>query len=339
MPSHGLKIETVDAHVGGQPLRLVVSGFPEPRGVTMLEKCRYAAEHLNHLRGALLLEPRGHPDMYACLLTGPQRHTSHFGTLFFHRSGICPMSGHGIIATATMVIESGLVEMKAPETLLKFDTPAGLVRAYAKIEDGRVRRVFFENVPSFVYAMDRMVQVPGLGVVPVDVAYGGEFYAYVNAPQLNLALEPENLGEITRLGTLIAEAVEQQIPVQHPTEDLLGLFSGVVFVAHPARKRENQAHSRLVCVYSDGSVDRSASGTALSGRLALLQRRGETELGDPHVVEGLLGSQLTARTARDAVTVGRHTAIVAEIEGTAWITARQTFFIDPEDPLKEGFLL
>ncbi len=339
MPSHGLKIETIDAHVGGQPLRLVLSGFPEPRGATMIDKCRYAAQNYDHLRGAILLEPRGHPDMYACILTPPQRHDSHFGALFMHRSGISPMSGHGIIAVATLCLEAGLVEMKAPETRLKFDTPAGMVRAYASVDDNRVRSVFFENVPSFAYALDQEVEVSGLGKVRVDIAYGGEFYAYVHASDLGLKLVPEEVHEVARLGSAICEAVEQAVPVIHPIDPVLSLLSGVVFCAPPVRRRDVKVDARQVCVFTDGAVDRSPSGTGLSGRLAIHHLRGEIDLGEPLVVEGLLGGVFTGKAAHGGLHIGPHPAIIAEIEGAASLTGSHCFFLDPEDLLKDGFLV
>lgn len=339
LPSHGLKVETVDAHVCGQPLRLILSGYPLPRGLTMIDKCRFSMTELDHLRGSLLLEPRGHPDMYACILTPSQRASSDFGTLFLHRSGICPMSAHGIIAVATMCIETGIVETKSPETLVRFDTPAGLIRAYAKIEDSRVSRVFFENVPSYVAVSNASVDLPGIGKVTYDIAYGGEFYAYVEARSVGVELVPERLQEITNLGIRIGEAVEKIGGYTHPSEPVLSILSGVVFTQDLPKRRDIVANARQVCVFTDGSVDRSASGTALSGRLAMLHATESVDLGQPYVVESLLGGTFTGRAVREGLTQGNHRAIIVEIEGKASITGRHCFFIDPDDPLKEGFLL
>lgn len=339
LPSHGLKIEAIDAHVCGQPLRLIVRGYPAPRGVTMIERCSYAIEHLDHLRGSLLLEPRGHADMYACLLTPPQRVDSDYGALFLHRSGICPMSAHGVIAAATLCIEAGIVAAKAPETLVKFDTPAGLIRAYASIEESRVRRVYFENVPSFVVAQQQEVMVPEVGRVTYDVAYGGEFYAYVDARQLNLSLTPENFSELAALGTTIAAALESSCPVAHPVHPALSILSGVVISEEIPRRRDVVANIRQVCVFTDGSVDRSPSGTALSGRLALMHARHEVDMGQPWIAEGILGGSLTGKAVREGITQGEFPAIITEIQGSAQLTGIHSFFIDPEDSLKEGFLI
>lgn len=305
----------------------------------MIEKCRYSMEHLDHLRGSILLEPRGHPDMYACLLTPPQRVDSDFGTLFLHRSGICPMSAHGIVAVATLCIETGMVETRAPETLVKFDTPAGLIRAYASLEENRVKRVFFENVPSYVVSQQARVQVAEIGEVTYDLAYGGEFYAFVNASQLNLDLSGEHIAEITQLGTAIALEVEKSAAIKHPTEPVLSILSGVVFTRDIPKRRDRVAHASQICVYTDGAVDRSPSGTALSARLAILFARSEVEMGEPYIVEGLLGCTLTGRPVREGIAQGPYKAIITEIEGTASITGTHCFFIDPGDALKEGFLL
>ena len=339
LPSHGLKIETIDAHVCGQPLRLIVSGYPQPRGVTMIDKCRFSMEHLDHLRGSILLEPRGHPDMYACLLTPPQRVNSDFGTLFLHRSGICPMSAHGIVAVATMCIEAGMVEAKAPETLVKFDTPAGLIRAYASVEESRVRRVFFENVPSYVVVHQAEIAVPGVGIISYDLAYGGEYYVFVDAKKINLELSPERLPEITQLGMAIGHELEKVLEIKHPTQPVLSILSGVVFFQELLRRRDSVTNARQICVFTDGSVDRSPSGTALSARLAILHSRSEIDMGQPYIVEGLLGGTFTGRAVREGLTQGPHSAIIPEIEGTASITGHHCFFIDPSDSLKEGFLL
>lgn len=305
----------------------------------MIDKCRHSMEHLDHLRGSLLLEPRGHADMYACLLTPPQRVDSDFGTIFLHRSGICPMSAHGIVAAATICIESGITQARSPETLIKFDTPAGLIRAYCSIEENRVRRVFFENVPSYVVARDRQVEVPGLGTVHFDLAYGGEYYAYVEAGKHGLELGPEDLNELTTHATAIASIIEPNHGIVHPGPSALNILSGIVFTETLPRRREVTAQVRQVCVFTDGSVDRSPSGTALSGRLALLHARGEIDMGAPHCAEGLLGGNFTGRIVREGLTVGPYAAILTEIEGTAHLTGYHTFLIGPDDPLKEGFLI
>ncbi len=338
-PSYGLKVETIDAHAAGQPLRLILSGLPPLRGQTLLERWRYARKHFDHLRRALIFEPRGHLDMYGCILTPPQRSDSHFGALFIHRGGFSPMCGHGVIALTTILLESGIVDMKAPETRLKIDTPAGLVRCYGHIENDRVRKVFFENVPAFVVTTDEEIEVPELAAkVKFDVAYGGAFFAFVEASSLGLSCVPENVTKIQAAGCAILHAINQRHEFKHPVEKDLGFLFGVVFIDRPVKRRTGMADSRHVCVFSEGCIDRSPTGMAICARLALMAARGKAHHGMNFTVEGILGNAFTGRIVAQVDEHGNPACIV-EVEGRAWVTGRHTFFIDSEDPCLEGFLL
>ena len=338
-PSYGLKVETIDAHAAGQPLRLILSGLPPLRGKTLLERWRYARQHFDHIRRALIFEPRGHLDMYGCILTPPQRSDSHFGALFVHRGGFSPMCGHGVIALTTILLESGIVDMRGPETRLKIDTPAGLVRCYGHIEDDRVRRVYFENVPSFAVAEKEEIEVPGLGrKVSFDVAYGGAFFAFVEAESIGLSCVPENVAQIQAAGVAILEAINQRLTFTHPVEPELGFLFGVVFVDRPVRRRTGMADSRHVCVFSEGCIDRSPTGMAICARLALMTEQGKAQNGAKFTVEGILGKSFTGSIVALVEDLG-HPASIVEVEGRAWITGRHTFFMDAEDPCLEGFLL
>ncbi len=338
-PGYGLKIETIDAHAAGQPLRLILSGLPPLRGKNMLERWRYAQRHFDHIRRALIFEPRGHLDMYGCILTPPQRSDSHFGALFVHRGGFSPMCGHGVIALTTILLESGIVDMKGPETRLKIDTPAGLVRCYGKIEDDRVRKVFFENVPSFAVAENEEIEVPELGSkVGFDVAYGGAFFAFVDASSIGLSCVPENVAKIQAAGQAILAAINRKLTFTHPVEPDLGFLFGVVFVDRPVRRRTGMADSRHVCVFSEGCIDRSPTGMAICARLALMAEQGKAQNGGRFTVEGILGNSFCGRIVAQTEDHG-HPAAIVEVEGQAWITGRHTFFLDSEDPCLEGFLL
>ncbi|HWB01512.1 MAG TPA: proline racemase family protein [Verrucomicrobiales bacterium] len=338
-PSYGLKIETIDAHAAGQPLRLILSGMPHLRGHSLLDRWRYARTHFDHLRRALIFEPRGHLDMYGCILTEPQRSDSHFGALFIHRGGFSPMCGHGVIALTTILLEAGIVDMRAPETRLKIDTPAGLVRCYGHIEDDRVRRVFFENVPSFVVHENEEVEVPELNTkVKFDSAYGGAFFAFVEAASINLSCIPENVAKIQAAGCAILQAINRQFAFKHPVDPDLGFLFGVVFIDKPVRRRTGMADSRHVCVFSEGCIDRSPTGMAICARLALMAARGKAAHGMNFTVEGILGNSFTGRIVAKTEEHG-NPAWIVEVEGRAWITGRHTFFIDSEDPCLEGFLL
>jgi trans-L-3-hydroxyproline dehydratase len=334
-PDRWLKITTIDAHTAGEPFRVVIGGFPEPRGSMILERRRYAREHLDHLRKALMWEPRGHADMYGCIVTPPASPEADIGILFMHNEGYSTMCGHGIIGITTVALETGLLPMQAPETTVRIDSPAGLVTAHARIDDGRVQSVYFHNVPSFVVALDETVAVPGLGRVCYDLAFGGAFYAYVWAEGVEVGLTPADFRSLIEKGMAIKQAVMVSRSIVHPFEEDLSLLYGTIFVgsAHSA-----DAHSRNVCIFADGQVDRCPTGTGVSGRLAIHHARGEIDLNEPIIVESIIGTRFTGRVV-ETTTFGPYQAVIPEVEGQAFITGRHEFLIDPGDPLREGFIL
>lgn len=330
-----MKITTVDAHTAGEPFRVITGGFPELPGDTILARRRYAREHLDHLRRALMWEPRGHADMYGCIVTPPVTPGADLGVLFMHNEGFSTMCGHGIIGLATVALETGMLPASEPETTLRIDTPAGLVTARALMDSGRVRSVRFENVPSFVLALDRTVDVLGYGIVRYDLAFGGAFYAYVQAEDLGLRCTPDNYRQLIEAGVAIKHAVMTAGPIPHPFEQDLSFLYGTIFIGPPERA---DAHSRNVCVFADGEVDRCPTGTGVSGRLALHYIRGELVVDQPIVVESIIGSRFSGRVV-ETTTFGSHPAVIPEVTGSAFITGRHEFLIDPDDPLRDGFLL
>jgi len=334
-PPDWLVIRTIDAHAAGEPLRLIVSGLPPIPGRTILEKRRYAKENIDHLRTALIWEPRGHADMYGCILTEPVNPQSDLGVLFFHNEGFSTMCGHGIIALVTIIIESKMIDVQGSEPALRIDTPAGQVMAKAKIEGGRVKKVSFLNVPSFVLALDKIVDVSDIGRIKVDVAFGGAFYAYCRAEDLGVRLVPEEFRRLIDLGTKVKKAVMEAVPVRHPFEPDLNFLYGTIFVGRP---EDPAHHSRNVCVFAEGEVDRSPTGTGVSGRAAIHFARGELEKGQPFVVESILGTCFTGRIA-ELTRFGPYEAVIPEVSGSAHITGRNEFLIDPSDPQRHGFIL
>lgn len=334
-PKHWLRVKTVDTHTEGEPLRIVLEGFPELRGDTILERRQDAKARHDHVRRALMWEPRGHADMYGCILTPPVTSGADFGVLFTHNEGYSTMCGHGIIGVTKAVLEIGLLPMQAPLTTVKIDSPAGLITSHARIEGGRVKSVYFENVPSFVLALDETIDVAGLGRVRYDLAFGGAFYAFVQASSVNLSLTPENYRLIIDKGMAIKRAVMQRRPLAHPFEADLSFLYGTIFTAPPL---SSDADSRNVCVFADGEVDRSPTGTGVSARMAIHYARGEVRVGQDLVIESILGTRFTGRVAR-TTELGPYPAVIPEVEGTAFLTGRHEFFVDPEDPLKEGFFL
>jgi proline racemase len=346
------RIKTIDAHAAGEPLRLVIDGLPAPEGRTMLEKRAWAGKRLDHLRQGLILEPRGHTDMYGALLTEPVSRDAHAGILFMHNEGWSTMCGHGIIAVTTIAIERGLIwsgsaakagnggthSGKPTEVDIRYDTPAGLVQARARLahhgESVRVDSVAFRNVASFVFEPSLMVPV-GSRKIPVDVAFGGAFYAIVDAEAAGVPIDPAHLPELRTLGMTIAREVEKLRRVVHPTDPGLEGIYGTIFTA-PAQLPD--AHLRNVTIFADAEVDRSPCGTGTAAVMAVLNDMGLLLDDVPFVHESIVGTTFRGRVV-DRVEVGERSAIVPEIEGSAWITGEHTFLIDGDDPLKAGFRL
>lgn len=329
------RISTVDVHVAGEPLRIITDGFPEVTGRTLLEKRRDLARRHDSLRKALMWEPRGHPDMYGCLPTPPVSQEAHLGVLFMHNEGYSTMCGHGVIGMVTMALETGMLPTSGAVTSVCLDTPSGPVTARAMSEQNRVRWVAFRNVPSFAAKLNEHIDVPGLGPLSYDLAFGGAFYVVCQARDLGVRLIPQEYRRIIEIGMRIKHAVMKRMTPTHPREGDLGYLYGTILVDRP---EGSAAMSRNVCVFADGSVDRSPTGTGLSARLAILEARGELKAEEDYVVESLIGSRFSGRIV-DTTSVGPYRAIIPEIGGSGFITGRHEFVIDPDDPFAEGFLL
>ncbi len=334
-PKDWLRITTIDAHTAGEPFRVITGGFPELPGDTILARRRYAMENLDHLRTALMWEPRGHADMYGCIVTPPVSREADIGILFMHNEGYSTMCGHGIIGIVKVALETGLLPTTAPETTVRIDTPAGLVTAHGRVADGQVTSVYFHNVPSFVLVLDETVGVPGLGRVRYDIAFGGAFYAFVQAEDVGLTCTPDHYRPLIEKGIAIKRAIVADRPVTHPFEEDLSFLYGTIFIGPPL---DEGAHSRNVCIFAEGEVDRCPTGTGVSARLAIHHARGEIGLDEPIVVESIIGTRFTGRIV-NITTFGPYAAIIPEIEGEAHVTGRHEFWIDPDDPLRDGFIL
>ena len=328
-------ITTIDCHVAGEALRVVTAGFPEPSGSTILEKREYCRTHLDHLRTALMWEPRGHHEMYGCLLVTPAHPQADTGVLFFHNEGYSTMCGHGIIGLVTVMLEQGLFPASVPTTTIRFDTPSGLVTARASLDAGKVRNVAFLNVPSFVLDVEQTVRVPGIGSVNYDVAFGGAFYAFCQAEALDLSLEPKHARRLQALGLAIKQAIMAERTISHPTEPELGYLYGTIFVAPPHTPEGNL---RQTAIFANGALDRSPTGTGVSAHLALLHAKGDLRMGQSLRFESILGTLFGGKIVEETQ-LGPYPAIIPEVEGHACLTGRHEFMIDPDDPLKDGFLL
>jgi proline racemase len=346
-------LKTIDAHVAGEPLRLIVEGMPRPSGKTMAHKRDWLKRHADDLRRALLLEPRGHRDMCAALFTEPVSPGSDAGIIFLQNDGYPAMSGHGVIAAATIALErnlllprgtpfqpSGSVEsdLRGRETALVFDTVAGTVHVRPRLQTRgdsySVDSVVFTNVPAFVSSGGQSVRL-GSRELRVDIAFGGAFYAIVDTEAIGIPLHGSRLPELRRLGVDIRAAVNAAIVVSHPANEMLSGVTGVIFTGPP---QDPEAHLRNVTVFADGAVDRSPCATGTSAVMAVLDAMGLL-LGDqPFVHESIIGTlhrgRVTGRTQ-----VGECAAIITEIEATASVTGEHTFFVDDDDPLRDGFEL
>ena len=320
-----MPIEVVDYHTGGEPFRIVTRGAPPLEGETILERRRFALEEVDHLRRLLVFEPRGHADMYGCHVVPPNDDGADLGVVFFHNEGYSTACGHGTIALVTWALDEGVVERQEGVNRVVVDVPSGRLETWATVEGGRVRSVRFRNVPSFVWAQG----VEAAGRV-VDVAFGGAFYA-----ALEERVEPGELSRLIALGRELKAALEAEREIVHPLEPELRGVYGVIFWQHEGDVPLTQ---RNVTVFADGEVDRSPCGSGTSARLALLDAEGRLPRGEELRHRSIVGSEFTGRVVGAADVAGR-TAVITEVEGSAFRTGRASFELDPDDPLGEGFLL
>lgn len=336
IPEDWLQIRCIDMHTGGEPLRVIVDGFPSLKGENVLEYRRYIQENYDHLRKSLMWEPRGHADMYGCILVPPNDNGADFGIIFMHNEGYSTMCGHATIAISRLAVELGWVPQKMPVTEVTIDAPCGRLYAEVEVSEEGIGNVRFRCVASFVLALDAVVEVDDLGAVTYDLAYGGAFYAYVDSNQLGIELTPHNYRKLIQAGMDIKHAVmKSDQEVVHPFESDLSFLYGTIFIGGPVSEGID---SRNVCIFADGEVDRCPTGSGVSGRMAIHYARDEISEGEWMSIESITGSVFRGRV-RETTTFGPYDAVIPEVEGTAYITAQNTFVIDPEDPMKHGFLL
>lgn len=331
------RVRTVDAHVGGQTLRLVVEGLPHVSGRTMRDKRAWLRKRADGVRRALVREPRGHADMVAAVLTEAVSPEAHAGILFMDGGGYPAISGHGVIAVATIAVARGLIfagDSDDHDVRLAFDTPAGVVHTMVHSEtqgpDRRIHSVVFTNVPSFVHAAAHTVRL-GTREMRVDIAFGGLFYAIVDTEAVGIPLRPERLNDLRTLGVQLQASLNVAADFVHPADPETSGISGVVFTGPPS---DPEAHLRSVVV-TGAVVDRSPGGTATTAVMAVLDAMGLLADDRHFVHESVTGALFRGRALRRTL-VGESSALVAEIEGTAWITGEHTFLLDDDDPFREG---
>ena len=329
-----MRVTTLDYHTAGEPLRIVTGGLPDVPGSTMLAKRRFMQENLDHYRRFLMLEPRGHADMYGAVLTDPVTEDGDIGVLFMHNEGYSTMCGHGIIALVTAGLEHGLFSI-ADQEAVRIDSPAGRILARANLgEKGSIESVSFLNVPSFVLDPNCRVELEGQSI-ECTIAFGGAFYAYVDAEPFGLELVADEAPRMIQLGQAIKNTINQRQVIRHPAgdEDLNFLY-GTIFV------RQSEVHnpSRNACVFADGELDRSPTGTGASGRAAIHYSRGELGLRDTLEIDSFIGTRFRVRCMQETK-VGEFPAVITEVTGSAHVCGEQQFILDERDPLREGFLV
>jgi proline racemase len=338
-------IQAVDAHACGEPGRVIVGGVLDVPGATMFEKMQHLQTHADGLRKLMLREPRGYPTMCCNLILPPTRPEADAGFVIMEQVEYPGMSGTNTICVATVLLETGMAPMREPVTELTLEAPAGLIRVRADCANGKVQRVTFQNVPAFAAYLDARLEVPQLGTVTVDVAYGGMFYVIGDATAFGLRLTPDEGRDIVRISEMIKAAAQEQLPVVHPEQPG---FSGVTIAELSGPPTRPDAHMKNAVTVSTGkldwnrpstwtgSIDRSPCGTGTCAKMAALYARGKLGLNEDFNHEGILGTVFTGRLIEET-RVGPYKAVIPTISGKAWITGFANYVVDADDPFPEGF--
>jgi trans-L-3-hydroxyproline dehydratase len=331
-----LPLTVIDMHTGGEPLRIITSGYPElPRG-TILQKRAYVRDHLDHLRKILMFEPRGHSDMYGALLVEPDLPGADLAVLFMHNEGYSTMCGHAIIALGRYAVDQGLVSPGGDRAIVNIECPCGMVRAEVSIRDGRAADVSFESVPSFLFASDQQLTLENRGRISFDIAYGGAFYALADARQFGLEFGRDPVSAFVEAADQLTRAVQAAIPLSHPdAEDLAFLYGSILTDGDDAC---SERPTRNICVFAERQVDRSPTGSGVTARLAAMQARGQIVAGQTRIFESIIGSRFSGSVA-SVTTCGSHPAITALVSGRAFYAGKAEFIVEDDDPLAAGFLV
>ena len=321
----------IDTHTVGEFTRIIMSGFPELKGDTMIERKNFLAENYDQYRRALMFEPRGHHDMFGALLTEPVHPEADFGVIFMDTGEYLNMCGHGTIGSVTAIIETGLVPAVEPYTEVVLDAPAGIIRTKAEVKHGKVLNVTLTNGPAFLYKELLTTTVDGREV-KYDIAFGGSFFALVDAEQFGWTVDPDSIPKLTDFGIHMLEQVNKEVEIKHPELDI----TTVDLVEMYCSTDTPGCNKRNVVIFGDHMADRSPCGTGTSAKLATLYKRGEIGIGEPFVYESFIGSQFKGVILKEAK-VGEFDAVIPQITGSAYLTGDATYVIDPDDPLKYGF--
>lgn len=332
------QLTAIDSHTMGEPTRIIVSGIPVIPGKTMAEKKEYLIKNLDHIRTAVMHEPRGHNDMFGSIITAPCSDEADAGIIFMDGGGYLNMCGHGTIGAMTVLCELGYVEVKEPVTKVVLEAPAGLVRGEVKIENNKAKEVSFRNVPSFLYKPDIKINVPDVGEIKVDISFGGSFFCILEAAQIALDLSASNSKKILEVGMKILKSVNEQVEVKHPELPHINSID-LVEIYGPAK--EKGSNLRNAVIFGEGQLDRSPCGTGTSAKIAMLYAKGEIKENELFVYESVIGTQFKGKIVE---VLGKKSGyeyplVIPEITASAYITGINQIFIDPDDPVKYGFTL
>ena len=330
--NYSYELKTIDSHTMGEYTRILYDGCPELKGATMMDKKNYFIENYDFIRTALILEPRGHRDMFGAVLTEPVHKNADFGVFFLDSGGCLNMCGHGSIGVASMAVETGLVEVKEPYTDVVLDTPSGIIQAKVHVTDGRATAVSIINVPSFLYLQDQTLTVPGYSPITYDISFGGSFFILIDADDIGLELIPKNAERIASLGLNILEIVNKTVKLEHPTLNI----TTADLTEFYTRRHSDKSDMKNCVVFGNAQIDRSPCGTGTSAKLAALHAKGQLGLHEPFRYESITGSVFKGEILEEIDLCGR-AAIIPQITGSAYITGINTWYIDNEDPLKYGF--
>jgi proline racemase len=327
------EITTIDSHTAGEPTRIITGGVPTLPGLTILDKMRYFERHLDHLRRAILWEPRGHSDMVGAVVVPPCDDRALLGAFFLDAGGYLSMCGHGTIGLVTVALEEGLAT--CPSSVGIVDTPAGLVAFRVSLHAGRVEEVTIRNVPSWLFESNLSLSLDSGRQVLVDVAYGGNWFALVDVSQFGIEVLPEHLDFFVRTGMSILRQANKVLTVMHPIGGRTETIDLVEF--YDDCSPNHAASSRNVVIFGNGQFDRSPCGTGTCAKMAMLHARGRLGLNETYVSESIMGSLFIGRLVGET-SIGAVQAVVPEITGRAWITGRNTLIVDSNDPFASGFL-
>jgi trans-L-3-hydroxyproline dehydratase len=333
-----ITIGVVDMHTAGEPVRIVESGFPVLAGATILEKRRDALTRFDHLRAMIMLEPRGHDGMYGVIPTGPCAPGADIAVLFTHQEGYSTMCGHATIAIGRWAVDSGRVALVDGRARFGLEAPCGIIAVEVEAGEGEPARVTFESVPSFASVLDSPVDVPGLGPVRADIAYGGAFYAILPASRIGLSLIDTPLGELVAAATAITDAFRAALTIVHPDEVDLGFLYGTILTDDVAPGAHGGMPSYNLCIFADGQIDRSPTGSGVTARIALAAARGEMAVGDSCEIRGVSGEGFVGTLAS---TTGSGVEAVSRVRvsGQAWYSGRAEMIAEPGDRFAAGFTL